>query len=222
MRRRAPEPTGSGRGWKEQVRRVSELALLGIVASALALPVLTIGAVVATLSAAAAHWVEHDELPPWRVLGAELRRRLLPGAVVSAAGLLAALVVAAQLRWLGSGAVPGGGIGRAAVLVAVAGLLGVVLLAVPRLACTPGGRGRTWRRALAEGWTDARRVPLAAAAAVGVVLLAGVLGALLGAVALVLPAFVVVALHAVHRAMVAGPVSPGAGTPSSSVPRTFP
>ncbi|MEJ3659039.1 hypothetical protein WEH80_39390 [Actinomycetes bacterium KLBMP 9759] len=218
MRRRAPEPTGSGRGWKEQVRRVSELALLGVVASALALPVLTVGAVVATLSGAVAHWVEHDELPSWRVLGAELRRRLLPGVVVSAAGLLAVLVVAAQLRWLGSGAVPGGGVGGAAVLAAVAALLGVVLLAIPRLA-----GGRTWRGALADGWVDARRVPVAAAAAVGAAVIAALLGVLLGAVAFVLPAFLVVALHAVHRAMVVRKaVSPGAGTPSSSAPRTSP
>jgi hypothetical protein len=197
LRRRAPEPTGSGRGWKEQLRRISELCLLSIVAAALCLPVLTIGAVVATLSSAVAHWADHDDLPPVRVMGAELLRRLLPGAVVSAAGGLAVLVVAAQVQWLASGAVPGGGPALVALFVVTAALLAVVLLAVPRLA----GDG-TWRTALAGGWVSLLAAPAAGAAALGVTLVAVVLAVLLPGAAILLPALLVLALHAMHRALV--------------------
>jgi hypothetical protein len=197
QRRRAPEPTGSGRGWKEQLRRVSELCLLGLVATALSLPLVTIGAVVAVLSSAVAHWADHDDLPPWRVMAGELRRRLLPGVAVSVVGVLAALVVATQVRWLVSGVVPGGTPALVALLVATAGLLSVVLLAVPRLA-----GGGSWRAAVAGGWTALLRVPAAGAAALGVTLVAALLAVTLPGVALLLPGLLVLALHALHRALV--------------------
>jgi hypothetical protein len=197
VRRRAPEPTGSGRGWKEQLRRVSELCLLGLVATTLSLPVVTIGAVVAVLSSAVAHWADHDDLPPWRVMVAELRRRLLPGVAVSAVGVLAALVVVRQVRWLAGGAVPGGTPALVALLVATGGLLAVVLLAVPRLA-----GGGSWRAALAGGWAALLRVPAAGVAALGITLVAALLAVLLPGVGLLLPALLVLALHAVHRAVV--------------------
>jgi hypothetical protein len=197
VRRRAPEPTGSGRGWKEQLRRVSELCLLGLVATALSLPLVTIGAVVAVLSSAVAHWADHDDLPPFRVMAVELRQRLLPGVAVSVVGVLAALAVVTQVRWLAGGAVPGETPVLVALLVATAGLLAVVLLAVPRLA-----GGGSWRAALAAGWGALLRVPAAGAAAVAVTAVAAVLGVLLPGVAFLLPALLVLALHALHRALV--------------------
>jgi hypothetical protein len=185
------------RGWKEQLRRVGELALLGIVAVLASLLVLTIGAVVATLSTAVGHWADHDDLPPWREMAAEFGRRLLPGVPVSAAGVLAALVVAQQVAWLRDGVVPGGGVALAASGLATACLLAVVLLAVPRLA-----GGGTWRTALAGGWTDLLRAPAAGVAALGVTAIAVLLALLLPGVVLVLPALLVLALHAVHRRLV--------------------
>jgi hypothetical protein len=202
-RRRAPEPAGSGRGWKEQLRRVSELCLLGIVAALLCLPLLTVGAVVATLSRAVAHWIDHDDLPPWREMGETLLRRLLPGAVVSVVGGLVVLVVRRQVEWLAGGAVPGGGPALVALLVATACLLAVVLLAVPRL-----GRGASWRAALSGAWTDLLRSPGAGAAVLGVTAVAVVLAVLLPGAALLLPALLVLALHAVHRSL-------GRSSPSS-------
>ncbi len=184
------------RGWKEQLRRVGELALLGIVAVLASLPVLTVGAVVATLSTAVGHWADHDDLPSWRAMGAEFVRRLLPGVPVSVAGGLAVLVVSQQVAWLRDGVVPGGGAALAAFAVAVAGLSAVVLLAVPRLA------GGTWRAALAGGWTDLLRAPAAGLAALVVTAVAVVLAVLLPGVVLVLPALLVLALHAVHRRLV--------------------
>jgi hypothetical protein len=184
------------RGWKEQLRRIAELCLLGIVAVLVSLPVVTVGAVVATLSTAVGHWADHDDLPSWSSIGAEFARRLLPGVPVSAVGVLAALVVAQQVAWLRDGMVPGGGAVLAAFAVAVACLSAVVLLAVPRL---PGG---TWRAALAGGWTDLLRVPVAGLAAVTVTAIAVLLALLLPGVVLVLPALLVLALHAVHRRLV--------------------
>jgi hypothetical protein len=187
-------------GWKEQLRRVAELALLGIVAVLVSAALVTIGAVVATLSWAVAHWIEHDELPRWSVLARELRRRFLPGLLVGPAGVLAVLVVVRQVQWLGSGAVPGGPGVIGALLVATSALLAAVLLAVPELA------HRGWRAAVAAGWATLLRVPLSGAAALGATIIVVLLGALLPGVALVLPAVLVLALHAVHRAV----VGPGA------------
>jgi hypothetical protein len=185
------------RGWKEQLRRIAELCLLGIVAVLASLPVVTVGAVVATLSTAVGHWADHDDLPPWRELAAEFGRRLLPGVPVSAVGALAALVVAQQVAWLRDGVVPGGGVALAASGVAMACLLAVVLLAVPRLA-----NGGTWRAALAGGWTDLLRAPAAGVAVLVVTAIAVLLALLLPGVVLVLPALLVLALHAVHRRLV--------------------
>lgn len=185
------------RGWKEQLRRIAELCLLGIVAVLVSVPVLTVGAVVATLSTAVGHWADHDDLPSYREIGAEFVRRLLPGVPVSVVGVLAALVVAQQVDWLRSGTVPGGGVATTAFLVAIACLLAVVLLAAPRLA----GDG-TWRAALAGGWVDLLRAPAAGLAALAVTGVAALLALLLPGVVLVLPALLVLALHAVHRRLV--------------------
>lgn len=189
-----PAPT---RGWREQLRRIAELALLGIVAVLLSLPVVTLGAVVATLSTAVGHWVEHDDLPSWRAMGAEFGRRLLPGVPVGVVGVLAVLVVVQQVAWLRSGVVPGGGAALAAFGVAIGCLLAVVLLAVPRLA-----DGGSWRRALAGGWTDLLRAPAAGIAMLAVTGVAVLLAVLLPGVVLVLPALLVLGLHALHRRLV--------------------
>jgi hypothetical protein len=184
------------KGWKEQLRRVGELALLGIVAVLVSLPVVTIGAVLATLSAAVGHWAEHDDLPPWRAMAVEFGRRLLPGVPVGVLGILAVLVAVQQLDWLRSGLVPGGGAVLAVFGVAVACLAAVVLLAVPRLP------GRTWRAALAGGWADLLGAPLAALAALAVTAIAVLLALMLPGVVLVLPALLVLALHVVHQRLV--------------------
>jgi hypothetical protein len=184
------------RGWKEQLRRIAELCLLGIVAVLASLPVLTVGAVVATLSTAVGHWADHDDLPSYREIGAEFVRRLLPGVPVSAAGVLMAVLVAQQVAWLRDGLVPGGGAVLAAFGVAIACLAAVVLLAVPRLA------GGTWRAALAGAWTDLLRAPAAGLAALVVTGIAVLLAVLLPGVVLVLPALLVLGLHAIHRRLV--------------------
>jgi hypothetical protein len=191
-----PRPAPAG-GWKEQLRRVGELCLLGILAVLASLPVVTIGAVLATLSTAVGHWADHDDLPRWRALGAEFGRRLLPGTPVGVLGVLATLVVVQQVVWLRDGVVPGGSVVLAAFGLATACLLAVALLAVPRLA-----DGSSWRAALAGGRTALLRAPAAGLAALVVTAIAVLLSVTLPGVVLVLPALLVLALHAVHRRLV--------------------
>jgi len=193
-RRRAPEATGSGSGWKEQVRRVSELCLLGVVAALLSVLVLPLGAVVATVSVAVGHWADTDELPRTSVVAREFGRRFLPGCVVSVVTVVAVLLAVREQQLLRAGTVPGGDVAAVAVLVVTAVLLAAALLAVPRLA---GGAG--WRAALAGGWRDLRRAPLAGAAALAVTAVPVLLSVLLPGAVLLLPALWVLALHAVHR-----------------------
>ena len=205
-RRRAPEATGSGSGWKEQVRRISELCLLGVVAALLSLCVLPLGAVVATVSRAVGHWADTDDLPPWSETAREFGRRFLPGVPVGVATLLAGWLVAVELGLLRSGTVPGGDLAAGALLVVVAVLLAAVLLGIPQLADGPAGRG--WRPALAGGWLALRRVPLAGAAALAVTAVAALLALTLPGVFLVLPALWVLSLHAVHRRLVLPRLAP--------------
>ena len=212
-RRRAPEATGSGSGWKEQVRRISELCLLGVVAALLSLCVLPIGAVVATVSRAVGHWADTDELPRWSQTAREFGRRFLPGCVVSVLVVLAGLVVVREQELLRSGAVPGGDLAAGSLLLATAVLLAVVLLGVPQLADGPHGRG--WRAALAGGWLALRRAPLAGAAALAVTAVAVLLSLLLPGVFLLLPALWVLALHAVHRRLVLPRLTPADVTASN-------
>jgi len=193
-RRRAVEATGSGSGWKEQVRRISELCLLGIVAAVLSLLVLPLGAVLATVSVAVGHWADTDELPRWSQTAREFGRRFLPGCVVSAGAVLAVLLVVREQELLRAGTVPGGDLAAGVVLLVTAVLASAALLAVPRLA---GGVG--WRAALAGGWADLRSAPLAGVAALAVTAVPVVLSLLLPGVFLLLPALWVLALHAVHR-----------------------
>jgi hypothetical protein len=189
-----PAVPATARGWKEQLRRIAELALLGIVAVLLSVPVVTVGAVVAALSTAVGHWADHDELPSWSAMGAELVRRLVPGVVVSLVAVLAVQLAVQQVIWLRSGVVPGGTVALTALGVALGCVLAVVLLAVPRLA-----DGSSWRVALAGGWTALLAAPAAGAAVVAVTGIAALLAVLLPGVVLVMPALLVLALHAVHR-----------------------
>ncbi|WP_432575207.1 hypothetical protein, partial [Kineococcus sp. SYSU DK005] len=178
---------------------MSELCLLGVVAALACAPVLTAGAVVATLSGAVGRWADTDELPGWSWTAREFARRLLPGAAVSAAGALAVLLLVRQQQWLRAGLVPGGQAAAAALLAVSACLAAVVLLAVPRLA-EPGVPG--WRAALAGGWGALRRAPLAGPAALAVTAVAAALAVLLPGAVLLLPALWVLGLHAVHRVLV--------------------
>jgi hypothetical protein len=189
------EPVGAGRrDWRDTGRVAADLALLGLLVSAAALPVVTAGAAVATGSAAVHHYLEHDRWPGpgfcWRVF----RRRLLPGlAAVLACALLAALV-AVDLRALSAGRVPGGAPLIAVTVVAVVAAVGYLGLLV-----VAAGAGR----ASARG-----RGPVRVAAMAGVVALAALLAVLVHPVLVpVLAGYAIFALHVVaRRGALSGPL----------------
>jgi hypothetical protein len=172
--------------WRDTVRVAADVALLGIVTTAAALPLVTAGAAAAAGSAAMHHFLEYDRWPTpaasWRVF----RRSLLPGL----AGTAGTLLLALNLLALHRGVVPGGRVlaGLTAVLMLVAagyaGLLLVTFGAAPH---------RGWRAALRQ--TAAAR-PAAVAATAGVMLVAGVLAVLVHPV--LVPVVAGCALFALH------------------------
>lgn len=189
-------------GWGDTLRTAADVALLGVVLTIAALPVVTAGAAAAAGSAAVHHFQRYDRWPDaaasWRVF----RRHLLPGAAAVAAGLLAAALLVIDVVVLRSGLVPGGGVLTALtamLLVAAAGWAGLLLVALG----TDPGRG--WRAA-ARSAAAAR--PGAVAAAAGVLLLAGLIGTFGHPVLVpVIAGYALFALHAVAGRVRAGGVT---------------
>jgi hypothetical protein len=182
--------------WRDSLALASDLALLGIMTMVACVPLVTAGAALATASAATDHACVHGGLPPMAELWRTFRRALLPGLGVTTAIVGAALLLAFDVRLLATGLVPGGSaLVVVTVALAAAGLaLGV--LALVRVGTT-GGRG--WLAA--TRWAAGR---LAARPGLGVVLLLvlvlpGVLAFAIPATALLLPGFVLFALHVVAR-----------------------
>jgi hypothetical protein len=195
-------------GWRDTFRAAADVALLGIVLTAAALPVVTAGAAVTAGSAAMHHFLRYDRWPTaaesWHVF----RRGLLPGLAAVLAGATGAMLLAADLLALRSGTVPGGTVLTAltAVLaVTAAGYAGLVVIA---LGADPS---HGWRPAIRHA---AAARPAAVAAAAGVVLLAAVLGMLVHPVlAPVVAGYALFALHttATHLDRRRGGVVPAAG-----------
>jgi len=188
----APRPD-----WRDSVALAADLALLGILVVLASLPVVTAGAALATASAAADHACTERSLPSFAAMGRVFRRALLPGLGATLAGGVAVVLVALDLRAVGSGQVPGGVPLIVATSLVAAAALAVALLALVRVGTTDG---REWTRAV--GWAVAR---LAARPWVGVVVLLvvalpAVLAAAIPVTALFLAGFALFALHVVVRA----------------------
>jgi hypothetical protein len=182
--------------WRDSLALAADLALLGIMTMTACVPVVTAGAALATASAATDHACVHGGLPPMADLWRTFRRALLPGLGATAAVAAAGLLLTFDIRLLATGLVPGG----AALLVVTVALaaagLALGVLALVRVGAT-GGRG--WLAA--ARWAAGR---LAARPWLGVVLLAvlvlpAMLGVMIPATALLLPGFVLFALHVVAR-----------------------
>jgi hypothetical protein len=130
-------------------------------------------------------------------MGRVFRRALLPGLGATLAGGVAVVLVALDLRAVGSGQVPGGVPLIVATSLVAAAALAVALLAVVRVGITDG---REWTRAVR--WAAGR---LAARPWVGVVVLLvvalpAVLAVAIPVTALFLAGFALFALHVVVRA----------------------
>jgi hypothetical protein len=177
-------------GWQDALTDAADLALLGIVAFAAALPVLTAGASIAAASRAVHDRRHLGSLPSWRTTLGRFVSGLLPGAGATAVTLAMAALVLIDVRALTLGLVPGDGAALALtglVIVLLVGLAGLVTVAV--------GAGRGWRAAARSAGALAWRRPVALLVAASI----GVLAILLGiAVPVTVPLVFACWLHALH------------------------
>ncbi len=183
--------------WRDTLRNATDLALLGLIGTVAALPVVTAGAAVATASAALHHWIEHDSWPGSRPVLRGFLRAVPAGAGATAIAALAATLLGGNLLVLHRGLVPGGPaliVVTAILTVAAGGLAGMTVVQVGR----QGGRG--WRTAARLAGRTALRRPAAPLASAGVLALASTLGLLvLPLLTPVLAGYALFALHAVTR-----------------------
>lgn len=176
--------------WRDTLRDATDLALVGILVTVAAVPVVTTGAAVA-VGAEAVHLRFTDgHWPGPRDLLRTFGRRLLPGALATLTVLAAALLLGLNIFWLRQGLAPGGGVLLALTAVAAVALLGLLALAVPLL-----GRGATYRRALRMAVSR----PALIVTCSGVIGIAFLLGSILPITAPLLVGYVLLALHTIAR-----------------------
>jgi hypothetical protein len=189
-------PQLADRHWRETVRNASEFAVLGIVTTVAALPVVTAGAAVATASAAVDHWTEHGCMPDAATTLRRFGRAILPGIGPVVIAATAALLLLLDVRAVATGAVPGGAavlIITVAICVALLGTAGLAVVEVGRR----GGRGwLTASRVAVQTGLDRPLWVIACGLALG---LAAVLSAAVPATAPIQVGFGLFALHSIAR-----------------------
>ncbi|WP_246017066.1 hypothetical protein [Micromonospora pisi] len=183
--------------WRDTLRNASDLALVGILTTVAALPVLTAGAAVATASAAVHHWSEHESWPGVRPVLRGFVRALLPGAAATLVAAGTAALFTVNLLALHRGVVPGG-----AVLIAVTALLAATVAGLAGLTVVQLGRqhGHGWREAVRQAGRMAVARPVVPLALAGVLALVAVLcGLILPLITPILAGYALLALHATVR-----------------------
>jgi hypothetical protein len=151
--------------WRDKLALGADVALIGIVATVFALPLLTAPAALAAASTAIRHRYRDGSLPKVRPLLAQFRHGLLRGIPA----ILLAIVLFLDLTALARGWVPGGApllLMTAAVTAWLAGLAGVSLAALAR------NPSRPWREAAAWAWSQPRATAAVSATSVLAVFLA--------------------------------------------------
>jgi uncharacterized membrane protein YesL len=182
--------------WRDTLRNATELALLGIVTTVAALPVLTAGAAIATASAAVDHWCEHGRLPDAATTVRRFGRAVLPGTGAVGIAAVAAILFFLDVRALVTGVVPGG-----VALLVVTVVAGTALFGTAGLTVVEVGRrgGRDWRAAVRVAVRTGLDRP-ASVLACGLTLgLATVLATVVPGTAPILVGFGLFALHAIAR-----------------------
>ena len=191
------DPATLPRDWRETLRNATDLALLGLISTVAALPVVTAGAAVATASAALHHWIEHDSWPGIRPVLHGFVRAVPAGAGATGVAALVATLLGNNLLVLHRGLVPGGTaliVVTALLTAAAGGLAGMTVVQVGR----QGGRG--WCTAARLAGRTALRRPAAPIASAGVLALTTTLGLLvLPPLTPVLAGYTLLALHAATR-----------------------
>jgi hypothetical protein len=187
------------RDWRDALTAATDLALLGVVVTVAALPVVTAGAAVATASAAVHDFCANQTMPAWRVSAARFTRGLLPGLGATGVGLVITALLIIDGSAVGRGVVPGGRgllIGTFVVGLAVLGFCGLVVVEVGR------GGGAGWLAALRRAWPVALARPGLPLALGGAVAIAVFLGLVLPVVVPLLVGYLLFALHVVTRRLV--------------------
>ncbi|WP_433260290.1 hypothetical protein ACQPWR_16940 [Micromonospora vinacea] len=193
--RAEPVDTGGRRDWRDVARDAADLALLGILLTLAAAPLLTAAAAAGTASAAVHDWTRTGSWPSARTTVRRFGCSVLPGVPVSLLALAAAVLLAADLVALATGRVPGGTAALLVTALIAAGLAGYAGLVVVEVGGNGGGRWRASARSAARACLDA---PTRWAALTGVVALAVLLAVLVTPVAVpILAGYTVAALHAV-------------------------
>jgi hypothetical protein len=184
------------RDWRDTVGAASDLALVGIVTTIAAVPLVTAGAALAGASAAVREWSDNERLPPLTEGLRRLRRGLLSGLAASLVGAAVTVLLLLNASALARGAVPGGApvlIGTVVVGVLWAGFAGLTVVEV-------GARdGRGWIEAARGAWRTSLARPWVPALLGLVVAIGTVLGLVLPFLAPVMVGYVLFALHATAR-----------------------
>jgi hypothetical protein len=184
------------RDWRDTVGAASDLALLGIVTTVAAVPLVTAGAALASASAAVREWSANERLPSLTEGLLRLRRGLLPGLAASVVGTAVTVLLLVNASALARGAVPGGPpllVGTVVVGVLWAGFAGLTIVEV-------GARdGRDWLDAAGSAWRTSLARPWVPAALGSVMAIGGFIGLVLPFLAPVMVGYVLFALHATAR-----------------------
>ncbi|MEH1029321.1 hypothetical protein Q3V37_23020 [Micromonospora profundi] len=187
------EPEGGRRDWRDVARDAADLALLGILLTLAAAPVVTAAAAAGTASAAVHDWTRTGSWPSARTTVRRYGRSVLPGVPVSLLALAVTGLLAVNLAALATGRVPGGVVALAVTALVAAGLAGYAGLVVVEV-----GGCRRWRAAARRAARACLDAPTRWAAVSGVTALAGLLAVLVTPVAVpILAGYTVAALHAV-------------------------
>ncbi|MFD6563920.1 hypothetical protein [Micromonospora profundi] len=187
------EPEGGRRDWRDVARDAADLALLGILLTLAAAPVVTAAAAAGTASAAVHDWTRTGSWPSARTTVRRYGRSVLPGVPVSLLALAVVGLLAVNLAALATGRVPGGVVALAVTALVAAGLAGYAGLVVVEF-----GGCRRWRAAARRAARVCLDAPTRWAALSGVTALAGLLAVLVTPVAVpILAGYTVAALHAV-------------------------
>ncbi|WP_433825462.1 hypothetical protein ACQP2E_25510 [Actinoplanes sp. CA-015351] len=149
MRTAEEEQAPARPDWRDRFTLGTDIALIGIITTVFALPVLPAPAALAAGSAAVHHRYRQNTLPPIRPLLRQFRESLLRGLPV----LLMALFLLLDLTAVSRGWVPGGPLLLAATAVATAWLGGMAGLSLAFLGRDPN---QSWRTAASRSWTHPR------------------------------------------------------------------
>ncbi|MGC5288472.1 hypothetical protein [Micromonospora sp. DT231] len=194
--RAEPATEAAGRrDWRDVARDAADLALLGILLTLAAAPLLTAAAASGAASAAVHDWTRTGSWPSARATVRRFGRLVLPGVPVSLLTLAVAGLLAVDLASLATGRVPGGAPALLVTALVAAGLAGYAGLVVVEVGGNGGGRWRAAARSAARACLDA---PARWVALAGVTALAALLAVLVTPVAVpILAGYTVAALHAV-------------------------